>query len=270
MRPASAPPIGKEVCTLPTPRGASRCVTRASIRRYVSTGPDNIRSGLFGRTCAQGWWFSHRHLSSRATFEPYRGFPQALEAAREGCATASRCAVRFQSAEMAPALVCRRPAAGAWKDHRAFEILDIPRENILFPGVVPAFRILRQLFQISAAHLYYDLSVRFVFGQVLEAMACGALVIRSDTAPVREVIRAGRNGLLVPFFDADALAEVILGALKDPERHLGVLGRGAPDGRASFPTDRTASNANRICFLKNFEREISSPSRFSAIMTYYF
>jgi glycosyltransferase involved in cell wall biosynthesis len=96
----------------------------------------------------------------------------------------------------------------------------MPRENILFPGVVP-HSVLRQLFQISAAHLY--LTYPFVLSwSVLEAMACGALVIGSDTAPVREVIRPGRNGLLVPFFDADALAEAILGALRSPEQHIGM------------------------------------------------
>ncbi len=109
------------------------------------------------------------------------------------------------------------PGGGAWKDH-LLKSLDIARENVVFPGVVP-HSVLRQLYQISAAHLY--LTYPFVLSwSMLEAMACGALVIGSDTAPVQEVIRSGRNGLLVPFFDTDALAEAILGALKNPEHHF--------------------------------------------------
>lgn len=47
-------------------------------------------------------------------------------------------------------------------------------------------------------------------------MACGCLVIGSDTEPVKEVIRDGGNGLLVPFHDSEALAERIEEALASP------------------------------------------------------
>ncbi len=150
--------------------------------------------------------------------EPYRGFPQVLEAAakvvRQRPDALFVCVGGDGTSYGVPP-----PGGGAWKDH-LLKSLDIPRENILFPGVVP-HSVLQQLFQISAAHLY--LTYPFVLSwSVLEAMACGALVIGSDTAPVREVIRAGRNGLLVPFFDPDALAEAILGVLKNPEHHNGM------------------------------------------------
>ncbi|MEN3150623.1 glycosyltransferase family 4 protein [Neorhizobium sp. IRAMC:178] len=148
--------------------------------------------------------------------EPYRGFPQVLEAAAKVVRQRPDALFVFVGGDGISYGV-PPPGGGAWKDH-LLKSLDIPRENILFPGAVP-HSVLRQLYQISAAHLY--LTYPFVLSwSVLEAMACGALVIGSDTSPVQEVIRSGRNGLLVPFFDTDALAEAVLGALTNPERHF--------------------------------------------------
>ncbi len=150
--------------------------------------------------------------------EPYRGFPQVLEAAAKVVRQRPDALFVFVGGDGVSYGV-PPPGGGGWKDH-LLKSLDIPRENILFPGPVP-HSVLRQLYQISSAHLY--LTYPFVLSwSVLEAMACEALVIGSDTAPVQEVIRSGKNGLLVPFFDTDALAEAILGALANPERHFGM------------------------------------------------
>jgi glycosyltransferase involved in cell wall biosynthesis len=54
---------------------------------------------------------------------------------------------------------------------------------------------------------------------MLEAMSRGALVIGSDTAPVREVIQHGKNGLLVDFFDPQQLGRMVCDVLAEPERY---------------------------------------------------
>ncbi len=52
---------------------------------------------------------------------------------------------------------------------------------------------------------------------VLEAMACGKTVVASDLPSLREFIRNGENGWLVPVRQVNRLAEAIIGLLEHPE-----------------------------------------------------
>jgi glycosyltransferase involved in cell wall biosynthesis len=54
---------------------------------------------------------------------------------------------------------------------------------------------------------------------LLEALSVGCTVVASDTAPVREVMRDGHNGLLTDFFDVEALATRIVQVLAEPAAH---------------------------------------------------
>jgi glycosyltransferase involved in cell wall biosynthesis len=94
-------------------------------------------------------------------------------------------------------------------------------DRIRFLGNQPP-DTLAQILSVSDLHIY--LTVPFVLSwSVLDAMACGCVVLGSDTAPVREVITDGENGLLRGFYDVDRLAEAAVEVLKDPPayRQLG-------------------------------------------------
>lgn len=115
---------------------------------------------------------------------------------------------------------------GSWKQVLLAELegqLDLGR--IHFVGQVP-HPVLHDLFRVCACHVY--LTYPFVLSwSLLEAMACGAVVIGSDTPPVAEVISHGVNGLLVDFFSHEALAERVAEVLADPAayRALALEGR---------------------------------------------
>jgi glycosyltransferase involved in cell wall biosynthesis len=94
-------------------------------------------------------------------------------------------------------------------------------KRFVFLGLLPPPE-LAKLFCLTDLHVY--LTVPFVLSwSLLNAMACGATVLASDTAPVREVITDGRTGLLTDFFNAEAMAERAERVLGRPEdcRHLG-------------------------------------------------
>jgi glycosyltransferase involved in cell wall biosynthesis len=94
---------------------------------------------------------------------------------------------------------------------------DYDLERIRFLGNVRP-EVLAQILSLSDLHVY--LTVPFVLSwSVLNAMACECVVLGSDTAPVREVIEQGENGLLRGFFDVDGLAEAAVEVLEDPSSH---------------------------------------------------
>jgi glycosyltransferase involved in cell wall biosynthesis len=105
-----------------------------------------------------------------------------------------------------------------WKDTILDEVRgQIDPARVHFLGKVPYGSFIA-LMQIARVHAY--LTYPFVLSwSMVEAMAAGALVVGSDTAPVAEVIRHGENGLLVDFFNVNAWSETLIEALAHPERH---------------------------------------------------
>lgn len=110
------------------------------------------------------------------------------------------------------------PAGKTWKQIFLDEVRDrLDLERVHFVGKVP-HSVFLNVMQVSAAHVY--LTYPFVLSwSMLEAMAAECLVIGSDTPPVREVIQADRNGVLVDFFDVEALAARVIDALANPDSY---------------------------------------------------
>jgi glycosyltransferase involved in cell wall biosynthesis len=143
--------------------------------------------------------------------EPYRGFPPAMHAiaavldARPACE-----AVIVGGDEVSYGSAPRQ--GGTWRSRMMAEAgLDRFAGRLHFMGKIPYARYLA-LLQISSVHLY--LTYPFVLSwSCLEAMSAGCLLVASDTAPVREVIEDGHNGLFVPFGDVPAIAARLIEAL---------------------------------------------------------
>jgi len=135
--------------------------------------------------------------------EPYRGFPQFIE-------TVARLQ-KMRPNVHAVVLGNDRVAYGAeradGKSYKewALEEFKPDMDRIHFLGLQP-LKAFRSLMQITSAHVY--LTVPFVLSwSMLEAMSTGALIVGSDTEPVRELITDGENGVLVPFKEPEVIAE---------------------------------------------------------------
>ena len=147
--------------------------------------------------------------------EPYRGyhvFMRALPAIQRQTPDARILIVGGDETSYNAAL----PEGQTFKERYLAEVRDrLDLSRIHFLGRVP-YRALREIFRISSAHIYF--TYPFVLSwSVLEAMACQSLVIGSRTPPVEEVITHGENGLLVDFFDQEALVRAVTRALHHPE-----------------------------------------------------
>ncbi|MFN3209764.1 MAG: glycosyltransferase [Roseovarius sp.] len=121
------------------------------------------------------------------------------------------------------------PKGQTWKqiflDEVRDRISDADMARVHYLGRIPYDQFLR-LLQVSRVHVY--LTYPFVLSwSLMEAMSCGAAIVASGTAPVREVIRHDENGRLVDFFDGDALVDEVCALLEDApaRRRLGAAAR---------------------------------------------
>lgn len=106
-----------------------------------------------------------------------------------------------------------------WKETILAEVRDqIDLSRVHFLGKVPYSDFIA-LMQITRVHAY--LTYPFVLSwSMVEAMAAGALVVGSRTAPVEEMLTHGETGLLVDFFDVPGWSRQLIEALAHPEAYI--------------------------------------------------
>lgn len=144
--------------------------------------------------------------------EPYRGFPQFMAAVAEIQRRRPSAHVVVVGDDRV-AYGRNLPDGQTYKQKMLAECQpDMTRLH--FTGLL-AYKDYLQVIQASDIHIY--LTVPFVLSwSMLESMSTGCLILGSDTAPVRELITDGENGLLVDFFDVTGIADRVDEALNDP------------------------------------------------------
>lgn len=115
----------------------------------------------------------------------------------------------------------KAPEGTTWKEIFFNEVKDrLDLSRLFFLGNIP-YQTFLSLLQVSTCHVY--LTYPFVISwSCIEAMSAGCLVVGSRTPSVEEVIEHEKNGLLVDFFDVQALTDRVVDCLENPDhfRHL--------------------------------------------------
>jgi glycosyltransferase involved in cell wall biosynthesis len=144
--------------------------------------------------------------------EPYRGFPQVMEAVALLQQRRPKCHVVVVGEDRV-AYGKNLPDGKTYKQ-LMLDKLSLDLSRLHFTNSLPYNEYL-QVLQASSAHIY--LTRPFVLSwSMLEAMSIGCVLIASKTAPVLEVIQDGVNGLLVDFFSPENIANRVEEALDHP------------------------------------------------------
>ncbi len=187
--------------------------------------------------------------------EPYRGFHvfmRALEKIQKAHPTCHTLIVGGDGVSYG-----RRPTkAKTWREQMLAEVkLDPTRTHFL--GRLPYQDYVRVL-QVSAAHVY--LTYPFVLSwSLLEAVACGAPIVASNTPPVIDMIKTQHLRELVDFFDPGLLATAIVGSLAVDGMRANARGD-AQSGSHAVPWNRTVA-------VRGFDALIGAPTGLNDVGT---
>jgi glycosyltransferase involved in cell wall biosynthesis len=155
-------------------------------------------------------------------FEPYRGWPQVAE----GLSLLMKRNAQVRVLLVGSDEVAYGAARGDGRSWRQWALdsfeFDPSRLHWLPPLQYDDYR---KVLQHSWVHVYWTIPFILSWG-LMESLSTGCAVVASDTPPVQEVISAGKQGLLVDFFDPESLAARVDELLADPQRRL-ALGKKA-------------------------------------------
>lgn len=147
--------------------------------------------------------------------EPYRGFPQFMQAADLLLRRHPELRVVVAGADLVAYSGPPAEGQGSYLEQALAALPELDRDRLILTGRLDLADY-RDLLRRSTVHVY--LTVPFVLSwSLIEAMATGCALVVSDTAPVREVVNDG-EAALVDFFDVEALAARVSDLLADPTR----------------------------------------------------
>jgi phosphatidylinositol alpha-mannosyltransferase len=161
--------------------------------------------------------------------DPQKGFGVALGAF-------SRLASRHEDLSLA--------VIGDGADRAELGLLGPERARVRMLGTVPNE-------DLPAYYVAADVFVSPAVGQesfgivLVEAMAAGTPVVASDIPGYRDVVRDGRDGLLVPPRDPEALAEATARVLEDPAL-AARLSTAGPERASAFSWDAVAPRLEAV------------------------
>jgi glycosyltransferase involved in cell wall biosynthesis len=196
--------------------------------RVIHEGVDSDRVAPDPQAAFAGEGFELRAGDEVLTYvarnlEPYRGFHIFLRALPAILAARPQARVLVVGGDEV-SYGRRLPSGECYRERYCRELGErVDWSRVHFLGRLAYGDYLRVL-QVSRAHVY--LTYPFVLSwSMLEAMAAGCALVASATAPVQEVVRDGENGLLVDFFDIEALAARVVAVLADPQGHASLRAR---------------------------------------------
>jgi glycosyltransferase involved in cell wall biosynthesis len=219
-------------------------------RRKVEVIHDGIDTALWAHHRDEGYTLPRVVTYVSRTFDPLRGFDIFMRVAKriyEAFPDVVFYVVGWDGEGYGDEA---RAIGGSFKEFvLAQDDYDLTKLKFLGPLRPDA---LARILGMSDLHIYLTAPLVLSWS-LLDAMACGCVVLASDTAPVKEVIEDGRNGLLRDFFDVDGLVESAVGVLKDPGayRRLG-------DAARQTVVERYGLDVTLPKMIEFFERVVES------------
>ncbi|MEM9568761.1 MAG: glycosyltransferase, partial [Cyanobacteria bacterium P01_E01_bin.34] len=146
--------------------------------------------------------------------EPYRGFPQFIQALQILQKRRPDCHAVIVGEDR----VCYGSQRADGKTYKEAMLEEFPLDmsRVHFTDGLP-YRDYLKVIQSSDVHVY--LTYPFVLSwSLMEAMSTGCAIVASNTPPVTEMIQEGESGLLVDFFSPEQIADRVEEALDNRDR----------------------------------------------------